>query len=192
MPELGAAIDAELLEAARALAGKAEALPTEGMQCEAAVVVRDLTGFGEQAGRWERSAARANERSRRDAPLLVRAGVVPLATPDQRREGRRRAVVAGIEDARAHELEVEQKASGYRTLVAAAVSHRKLAELEAHRAVLPETAEYSADFWHTEARRRGLVTEDPAWAKVRALEKAHRMGAAVEQMALPDAGGGPV
>jgi hypothetical protein len=192
VPELGTAVDAELLERSRELAVKAEALPTDGMRCEAAVVVRDLTGFGEQAGRWERSAARANERSRRDAPLLVHAGVVPLATPEQRREGRRHAVVAGVENARAHEQEVEGKAGAYRALVASAVSPRKLAELEAHRAVLPETPEYSADFWHTEARRRALVPEDPVWAKVRELEQAHRSPEPAEQMALLVEGtGGP-
>lgn len=157
--KLGAAIGAKLLDTARSFAAQAEAEPTEVLRSEAAILVRELTGVGEQAGRWERSAARANERREREAPLLMHAGLVARVTPEERREGRRRAVVAGIAASAASEEATEQRASAYRAQVAAAVSAAEMAELEAHRAVLPDATVYSADFWHGEARRRGLVAE---------------------------------
>src|SRR5690242_10847000 len=92
--------------------------------------------------RWEMSAERENERRRKKAPLLVHAGLVPLATAEERREkfGDARARAERehderqrIEDARGAEL---------RDQVRTKVSPEKFAELQERRGMWPSDAAF--------------------------------------------------
>jgi hypothetical protein len=113
------------------------------------------------ATRWEKSAERENARRRRDAPLFVAAGIVPLATPEEREAAHER----GMADFAARQAQSLRRclesANAHRDEILAARGAEFVAEIDrawdgkgARGA--PTSHEYLADFWHSKKRELGL------------------------------------
>ena len=149
------------------------------------------------ADRWEKAADRDLARRQRDvgplfAPLVERR---PSAEVQARAEAIVEKHLAAIRDPdRAARLKAQGQAD--RATVAAHVSAEELAELDRRRSWCPATAEYTADFWRDQCRKRGLpwatkATEAAFWAPINAAVDAHRRreeakrAAAGEQLDLP-------
>lgn len=81
--------------------------------------------------RWEKSADRENERRRAKAPLFVHAGVVPLATPEQRQVQIEGGLRRFEEQRQATVLREEQEAITKREDVRGRVTPEEFAKLEA-------------------------------------------------------------
>jgi hypothetical protein len=97
--------------------------------------------------RWERAAERENARRAASAPLLAAGGMLPVATADERELRWERIAAEAELRLRLSRERAERTGAMLRAEVAERVSPEALAALDARRAVLPRSAEYSADFW---------------------------------------------
>lgn len=96
-------------------------------------LLRPVFAEARETVRWERSADRANERSRRKAPLFFAAGLVPIVTAAERKAKLGGAHRRAIEHDR-ERLRVEaEKGAEFREQVRLQVSAEKFAELEGRR-----------------------------------------------------------
>lgn len=126
-------------------------------------------GSGIKLSRWERSALNENLRRWRDAPLFVRTGIVPLATPEERR--------AQIEDlwvrteARdaAHKAKQRAEADEFAARVRALVSTEEFEALTERMRKVSRDILYELGFWRRELVRLGQLPAPPPRPKVRRL-----------------------
>jgi hypothetical protein len=135
--------------------------------------------------RWQKAAERANARAARDAGPLF-AAFATRTTPDVvlvRTEAR---IVRMSERDRVWQERQDAAGAVARANVAAVLSPDELAALDAHRAEFaPPTAEYSANFWITQCRKRGL--DWPGRAEHEELFRQVREGVAAAEAKTVDA-----
>lgn len=108
-----------------------------------------------RADRWQKAAERADARAERDAGPLF-AAFAPKTTADAA-QVRAESMVAR-QDAALAESQRRQADVGAaaREAVSWVVAPEELDRLDHARSASPPSAEYGADFWTRECRRRGL------------------------------------
>jgi hypothetical protein len=135
--------------------------------------------------RWEKSADRENERRRKKAPLFVHAGVVPLATPEERQQRYERGLetrLAGLREQEKQQAEKGAKAAAVREEIARLVSPEELAEMDRVRGSYPSNHDYSVGFWaeklaalRGETKKPAVVIEKRTLRKKLAAEAARQL-----------------
>lgn len=124
--------------------------------------------------RWEQSADRENDRRWKKAPLFVHAGIVPLATPEERQAKHERgaeAQKARLEEAERRREADAVKAASVRLEVAALVPADDLARMD--RSVQTYPQDYALPFWIEKlAKARGEKPKtEPVIAAKRVFKK---------------------
>lgn len=142
--------------------------------------------------RWEKAADRDLARRQRDAGPLF-APLVERRDPEAVRARAEQANAAFWERLRQGNIEMEARGQAAREILAAHISPEELARLDAQRKIYPPTAEYTADHYCGECRRRdlpwpGKEEHDAVIAGVEAevldyLQ--HQKAAAARQLTLP-------
>lgn len=138
--------------------------------------------------KWEASAARENERRRRKAPLFFHAGLVPMATPEER-EGMFGPAFRERLDREDAKRQAAEEALGVKLTaeVQALVTAEKFAELEERLARFPSRASFYRGI--LDELRRPAEEPPPRASTTSPACDAHRAGSALRRGAWGRRGG---